>query len=129
MVVTLTIVRSTMKHKCYSMYVAPEESVLNRWSVSPANKAKRSSDPHVIPELSSVGVWIRWNGAVEWLGGMDYWTGIPGHLYSTTAPFWSTIAERTSTARRHNFMLYRRSPCAAVTYCLIVYRFLLDRKW
>ena len=61
---------------------------------------------------------------VEWNGGMDYWNA---HLLYC-AVLKSTVAERTSTARRTNIMLVvviyiggalvLLLPIAAVIYCL-----------
>ena len=51
--------------------------------------------------ILAMGVWIRWNGAVEWNGGMDYWNGIlecPTYYRASLKSF--VIAERRSTARR-----------------------------
>ena len=47
-----------------------------------------------------MGVWIRWNGVVEWNGGMDYWNGILEYPTYYRAVLKSTVAERTSTERR-----------------------------
>ena len=57
--------------------------------------------PAMGTRLNFSGVYIRWNGMVEWNGGMEWWNGILE--WNTGMEYWNGILEWNSYMRRTVF--------------------------